>query len=408
MERFKNKFMKNKITLMIIGSGWEQVPIIKKAYENEYELVLTDQNPNAEGFKYSKINEILDPRNLILGLEIARKYNVDGIIADQCDYSRYAAKLLVNVLKNKQNEICDIQFTTNKKWMRKNCKKNKIEQPRFFNCHTLEQIEFASKKIGFPLIIKPVDNRGNFGVSKVEKSSEIKKAFFDGIINSHSREVLVEEFIEGVHVTVDGCLDRKGVHHNLCIATKNIKKGNKPIITDVLYPGNLTDIQIEKIYSINNKIVKSLSISEGLTHSEFIINKKNKCYLVEIANRGGGVLTSSTIVPELSNVDTNNLLISNSLNKKFEFKFHKSKKIILLHFLNFKSGKIFKINGIRDIIKIKNIMHLRLNFKKGDFIKSPTSGSKRHGFVILKGDTKSEIDKLLTMVKKKLKVEYDR
>ena len=86
--------MKKKHTLMIIGSGWEQIPIIRKAYNDGYNLVLTDQNPNAEGFKFSKINELLDPRNLIKGLEIAKKYNVDGIVADQCDYSSYAAKIL--------------------------------------------------------------------------------------------------------------------------------------------------------------------------------------------------------------------------------------------------------------------------------------------------------------------------
>ena len=62
--------MKKKHTLMIIGSGWEQIPIIRKAYNDGYNLVLTDQNPNAEGFKFSKINELLDPRNLIKGLEI--------------------------------------------------------------------------------------------------------------------------------------------------------------------------------------------------------------------------------------------------------------------------------------------------------------------------------------------------
>ena len=56
-----------KHTLMIIGSD----SIIRKAYNDGYNLVLTDQNPNAEGFKFSKINELLD-RNLIKGLEIAK------------------------------------------------------------------------------------------------------------------------------------------------------------------------------------------------------------------------------------------------------------------------------------------------------------------------------------------------
>ena len=92
--------------------------------------------------------------------------------------------------------------------MRETCKKYKIKQPRFFSCYTIEQLNAASKKIGFPLIIKPVDNRGNLGVSKVEKETDIKSAFFDAIINSHSREILVEEFIEGRHITVDGCRQR--------------------------------------------------------------------------------------------------------------------------------------------------------------------------------------------------------
>ena len=62
-----------------------------KKNNDGYNLVLTDQNPNAEGFKFSKINELLDPRNLIKGLNY-KKYNVDGIVADQCDYSSYQQK----------------------------------------------------------------------------------------------------------------------------------------------------------------------------------------------------------------------------------------------------------------------------------------------------------------------------
>ena len=212
---------------------------------------------------------------------------------------------------------------------------------------------------------------------KVEKETELKRAFFEAIINSHSREILVEKFIEGKHVTVDGCMDKYGKHHNLCFATKKIKKGSKPIILEVVYPGNLSEKQIKKIYDINNKIVKSLRINDGLTHSEFIINKKNECYLVEIANRGGGVLTSSRIIPELTNVSTHSLLISNSLNKNFDLNISKSNNFILLHFLNFKMGKIHKISGIKEILKINNILELRLNFKKGDLIKSPTSGAKK-------------------------------
>ena len=292
--------------------------------------------------------------------------------------------------------------------MRETCQKYKIKQPKFFSCHTFEQLNIACKKIGFPLIIKPVDNRGNFGVSKVVKETDLKKAFFEAVINSHSREILVEKFIEGKHITVDGCIDKDGKHHNLCIATKKIKKGNKPIILEVLYPGNLSDKQIRKIYDINNKIVKSLCIKDGLTHSEFIINKKNECYLVEIANRGGGVFTSSTIIPELTKVNTHSLLISNSLNKKFDLKISRSNNFILLHFLNFKTGKILKISGVKEILKIKNILELRLNFKKGDLIKSPTSGAKRHGFAIIKGNTRYEVNSVLKVLKSKLKIEYDK
>ena len=86
--------------------------------------------------------------------------------------------------------------------------------------------------------------------------------------------------------------------------------------------------------------------------------------MVEIAIRGGGVFTSSTIIPELTKVNTHSLLISNSLNKKFDLKISRSNNFILLHFLNFKTGKILKISGVKEILKIKNILELRLNLKK--------------------------------------------
>ena len=393
---------------MIIGSNWEKIPLIKTAKNLGLYVLATDIDPKAEGLNLADEGAIVDPRDLNKLLIIAKKFKPNGITADQCDYSHFASVYLSLNLGLNNAGLYPAQLTTNKLWMREACKKEHILQPRFFEVKNAEEAKLACNLIGFPIIVKPVDNRGSYGVNIVNKILELNDCFLDSLSNSHSRQVIIEAFIEGKHITVDGYCDQKGNHHNLAIASKKNMKGAKPIITDVLYPAEISQEKVEQLFKINSSVVYALKINSGLTHAEYIIDEKGRCFLVEMANRGGGVLTSSIIMKNLYGIDLSKLLIKNSLNENFKTKKINKKVKIILKFLQFKSGKVIKISGLNKLNKLKNLINFKILINVGDYLKSPKSGAERHGFAIIKYKNNKELQKTLKDLKKILRISYEK
>jgi len=396
------------LRLMIIGASWEQVPLIKLAKKMGYYVLATSPNIDAEGFNYSDEKAIVDPRDLRRVVSIAEDFNPIGISADECDYSHYAAVYSSIKLGLCNDGFAGAQYTSNKLWMREQCHKSHILQPRFVACRTFLDADKASGLIGWPVIVKPVDNRGAFGINIANTIDELEYAYFDALMNSHSREVIVEAYIEGTHITVDGCVDQGGVHHNLAIASKAVTPGDKPIIIQVDYPASISQESCDYILATNSQVINALEIKAGLTHSEYILDNRGRCFLVETANRGGGVLTSAYIVPEMSGVDTNKLLIKNSVGERFSFKVKPFKGSVILKFFVFETGLVKHIHGLEEAKTIQGVKHIKLFFNSGDRLTQPQSGAERHGFMILKADSGNKINKLFSKTINAIRIVYDK
>lgn len=391
---------------MIIGANWEKVPLIQKAKKLGHFVFVTDESEFAEGFKYADKFQVVNPRDLKKLLDLAKQFKPNGITADQCDYSHFAAVYIAKNLGLSNDGLTAAQLTTNKLWMREACLQDHILQPRFLSAKNFQDVELACELIGLPIILKPTDNRGSIGVNIVKRKNQLRKSFLDTIANSHSRHIIIEAYIEGTHITVDGAFDQKGNHHNLAIASKKNMKGVKPVITDVLYPADINKNLLENIKKINSRVVNSLHLRSGLTHAEYILDNKGRCFLVEMANRGGGVLTSSIIIKNYVGIDLSELIIKNAINEKFFFKTINKKTKIILKFLKFKSGKIKKISGFNELKKIKNLLFFKLLFEENDILSQPKSGAERHCFAIVKYNNNLQLREIMNKIKTKLKITY--
>lgn len=397
---------KTSARLMVIGGTWEQEPLIKAAKEMGCYVLATDGDEKSAGLRHADETKILDPRDLPQALKIARDFDPDGITADECDYSHYAAVYASVQLGLPNAGLSAAQLTTNKLWMRLRCRDHHITQPRFFPCHTIEEATSAADVIGWPVIVKPVDNRGAFGVNVAHDEGALAAAFLDALMNAHSREVIVEAYIEGTHITVDGCVDQQGVHHNLAIASKKVTPGDKPIIVGVVYPAEIPDDARDYVLNTNSKVITALGITGGLTHSEYIVDEKGRCFLVETANRGGGVLTSAKIVPAVSGVDVSRLLINNALGLSYDVEPRMAEGVVMLTFFVFPPGKVKSIRNVDKAKALPGVVDLFMLIDEGQELVPPMSGAGRHGFVILQADNMDGIVALRGCVLDTILIEY--
>ena len=109
------------LRLMVIGAGWEQVPLITKAKELGCYVLATAPSKGAEGFEFADEHAIVDPRDVSKVMSLAKRFMPSGITADQCDYSHYAAAYVSTLLGLNNDGLNAAQYTTNKGWMREKC-----------------------------------------------------------------------------------------------------------------------------------------------------------------------------------------------------------------------------------------------------------------------------------------------
>jgi len=382
--------------IMIIGVLWEQLPLVEKAKELGLKTIVTtiwDKNKIDADVIYE-----IDSRNLEKLEEVYIKEKPDAIIADECDYSTYAVAFLTDKYNLPGPSLYPLTVTNNKFLQRSLVGETDVHQPQYQLCWNYECVKSAANKIGFPVILKPIDNRGSIGVLIAESEDTLRDAWFNSVSNSHSRMCIVEEFIKGGHIAVDGFVDSKKFHA-LCVSTK--QKYPESIILDKIlhFPGFLDEKKVEEAIETVKKIINAIKIGYGFIHAEFIIQEETKkIYLLEIANRGGGVHISNKILPQITGIDIQKAFIEMALGKEINLEWEgKHINKVLIYFVNPQGDKTPK--QIVDQYKEK-LLALWIKPKKTLKNIKTLGALGRAGMGILWGDNFKELNEMGIKIEK--------
>ena len=135
--------------------------------------------------------------------------------------------------------------------------------PKFKLCYSLHDVENFAIDIGYPIICKPVDNRGSIGVVKINRYEDIHEAFITAMTHSRSQLVLAEEFIQGKQFTVDGYVKPDNLPKSLAIGEKFMYSGVQ-IAMGISYPASLDDKDYNRLLLLNEDVNFKLGYSFGM------------------------------------------------------------------------------------------------------------------------------------------------
>jgi hypothetical protein len=153
-----------------------------------------------------------------------------------------------------------------------------------------------------------------------------------------------------------------------------------------------------------------LNYVQGHTHGEYIVTKDDEIYLVECTNRGGGVYTSSTIVPNLTGINLNEILINQSLGKDtFKVLGEGPDMMInstILTFLDFEVGKVIKSINVSELSKLEYVLKFRTIFNENDMVELIDNCASRHSMLAVKGANSEDSFRNLENFKNSLNIKY--
>lgn len=392
-------------TIMILGANTLQTPLIGKANELGYKTLVISPNRNEPGHKIATYSEFIDISNEKEILEIARKYKIEGVITDQTDIPVRTVAYVAKELGLPGNAYDTACLFTNKFMMREKCKELGIRTLDYRLCNNLSDCIDFFEKINKDVIIKPIDNQGSKGVYRVSSLNELSLRYNEALKYSRTKKILIEEFVEGREFVVEGICCNYEFKNLICGDTYYFDIPDVFSATKREFP-SIADKELrDKVLHINKKIIEGFGLKQGITHSEYIINK-NDIILIETAARGGGVFISSDIINLQTGLETEEFLIDIATNNNAtmpKFTEKKASTCYLSFFLP--EGVIETIEGVDYVINLPYTYHNNLlDIKIGEKTKSIKDKTGRF-FIIINGNNHADLNDKINDIKSHLYID---
>lgn len=373
--------------IMILGAGILQLPAIETAKEMGLEVVVADINPSAVGFNVKGITkELISTIDTPEILKAAKRHNINGIMTLASDMPmRSVAAVsqemgLVGISKDTALKA------TNKAFMRDALKKNKVPIPLYFRIREKTTFIKAIKNIrelGYRCIVKPTDNSGSRGVDLISDTSNLDKVYEYTMANSRSREIIVEEYMEGPEVSVE-TIALEGKIHIIQITDKLTTGAPYFVEMGHSQPSLLDEETKRKIVKVAIAANKAIGIENGPSHTEIKVTQDGP-KIVELGARLGGDCITSHLVPLSTGVDMVESCIRIALGEKPDLK-PKWNKGAAIRYLNPMQGVVKKISGVAATEAMEDIVQVVIVHGVGEHICDIQSSLDRAGFVISKGE----------------------
>lgn len=184
--------------ILLLGSGELGKEFVIAAQRKGCHIVACDKYDNAPAMQVADEREVFSMLDGDALDAVVKKHNPD-IIVPEIEAIRterlYAFEEQgIKVVPSARA----VNFTMNRKAIRDLAAKELgLRTAKYFYATTYEQLEEASKVIGYPCVIKPLMSSSGHGQSIVKEASMLRKAFDDAMEGSRGdvKEIIIEEFI---------------------------------------------------------------------------------------------------------------------------------------------------------------------------------------------------------------------
>lgn len=275
---------------IVLGGTNDHIFLIQTLKNKGFYCILIDflENPPAKNYADEFIQESTLNKEAVLN--IAKQKQVKLVIATCIDQ----ALVTSSYVSEKLGLPCHISYLTalnltNKKLMKRMMWENNIPTSKFKILKSSKDIQLIDN-FNYPLVIKPVDANSSKGVYKIENSKEIDKYYNLSKTHSVSGEVIIEEFVEGIELSVDVFIKKQ--KSTILMVTENVKSKvnfNSFTITESIYNKDIEVKISSALEEIADRIVSSFNIKNGPLLIQCIYNKNNDTInVIEFSSRIGG------------------------------------------------------------------------------------------------------------------------
>lgn len=377
-----------KRSLIIIGGGFLQVPLIRTAKDMGLFVIVFDMSAQAPGMLIADQTVIMSTRDIDgcvrEAKRIAATRRIHGVVTAGTDASR-AVAAIAGALELPGIRYADADAASNKVLMRKRLQKHGVPIPRFSSVWSIKEARDAMDELTFPLVIKPADNMGARGVIKVRNRNEMYAAFRHSKKYSPSGEMILEEYMQGPELSVDA-LAWKGKIQMTGIADRIIAR--EPYFVELGH--NMPSSQPADILAEAERVMKAamkaLGLHTGAGKGDLKITSTG-VKVGEVAARLSGGFMSSHTYPMHSGVNLLRAAVQIALGDEPDALEPTHNLVAIERGILGPAGKIISISGVDEASRVPGVHSIHITRNPGEILPEVTSNIDKVGHVLVVADT---------------------
>lgn len=398
--------MNNQKTILIIGGGVKQLPLIRHAQANGCRLAVLDRDAKAPGFEYADWKIIASTRDVEDSLRQAVDFNRTVPLSGVTTMASESAVTVATIASELGLPGVNVAAAWNAthKVDRQACfARAKVASPRYSKALDFDAALKAAEEIGWPVVVKPVDSAGSRGVQKVNGPEELQSAVDELRMHSARPEFILEEFLEGTEHSIEGIV-LDGVVHWTGFSDRNYDKKEKyaPYFLedgDTL-PSALSAEMIQQVKERSTQAVHALGIDWGPAKGDILIDSEGP-KVIEMAARLSGDYFCDVTTPLHNGINIMEVLFDMALGREIDADRLKPRfeKGVALRYLWPLPGVVSEIRGLEEVRSWPGIHFVDFepayrDLSVGSLIKRPESMGERVGSVMAVGETGAAAVKL--------------
>lgn len=381
-------------TILILGAGVYQVPLIKKAKEMGLKVIVTSIKGNYPGFQYADKIYYENTTDKERILQIAKTEKINAVATTGTDVAVSTLGYICDHLSLPGIGEHSAQLVTDKAAMKKAFQKCGVHTAQFHIVHSLQEAEEVFEEMNAspekPVLLKIVDKSGSRGIIKILYKKDVKAAWNKASAISDKNYMVMEQYIDGKEIGIDAFV-RGGLIEFLFPHDKYMFKNNEASIPiGHKSPIECDEETLKRIHLETYKVINGLKLDDCAVNIDAFIQKDGEISIIEAAGRCG-----ATGIPEVicaaTGIDYYAAIIKNALGEPIEFNNCGDLKCCSYKLLFSQTKGILRSV---DIPQIKGAQ-VHLDIGLGDRLEVFSNGTQRIGHVLFQAENMAKLDKIV-------------
>ncbi len=383
-------------TVLFVGAGRHQRRAIEQARTRGLRAAAVDRNSEAPGLAVADVAEVVDFMDVAEVVAAARRIGVDGVLTVSADRAVPVVAAVAEELGLPGIGTETAHRLTHKIVMRRTLGRHGLPQPTFASLRSDADLDAALEAVMLPAVLKPVDSGGQRAVFRVESRRELERDLEEAIIESPTREAILEEFVGGIEM--NGIVIARGGEPVLVTLSDRLRPPGIGFGVGWIhvYPPSIPDEQLRLAERVAVESVRALGLRDAIAFPQLIASPDGGVAVVEVAARiPGGQMAD--LVRHAVGVDLVEVALRQALGENVpdELALPRFTQPLAIRFFTadpgpLPTGEVLRIGSLDPVLAAEGVVQADTYLQVGETIRPVRRDGDRRGYVIAVADTPDE------------------